>query len=70
MNIEYITDRKGKRKSIIISERDWNKVNDNYSKKIKKLEILLDIKKSLHEVELHKKGKKKLKTLDELLNEN
>lgn len=65
--VEYITDTRGKRKSVVISEKDWNRVNDFYSKKIKKLETLLDLKKSIHEVELYKKGKKKLKTLTEVL---
>lgn len=69
MNIEYITDINGKRKSVVISEKDWNRVNKSYSQKIKKLETLLDIKKSFQEVEQHRNGKKKLKTLAEVLNE-
>ena len=41
LNIEYITDAKGRQKSVIIPNRQWNAFLSNYQKIKKKLEMYI-----------------------------
>jgi hypothetical protein len=77
MNIQYITDYKGDTTGIFIPIQDWEYLTKRYQgledvvyeKEPTKEEILEGLKEAINEVKLHKKGKIKLKSLDELLNE-
>jgi hypothetical protein len=69
LHIEYITDAKGKQKSVVIPHKQWNAFLSDYQKTKKKLEVLSGIGQALSEVELIKKGKLKKQTLSEFLNE-
>ena len=69
LNIEYITDAKGKQKSVVISHKQWTAFLADYQKTKKKLAVLSGIGQALKEVELIKKGKLKTQTLSSFLNE-
>jgi hypothetical protein len=69
LNIEYITDAKGKQKSVIISHKQWTAFLADYQKTKKKLQVLNGIGQAMKEVELIKKGKIKKQTLSAFLNE-
>lgn len=76
MNLQYLTDNKGNTTGVYVPIQDWEEMKQ-YFKSIEKgeyqeptkTEILQSIKDALHEVELHKQGKIKLKTIDDLINE-
>ena len=65
--LKYIKDSLGRRRGVQLSLRDWRKIE----KKINEAKFLTKLRKDLDEsfedIRLYKQGKKKLKTLDELL---
>jgi len=65
MGIQYITDTKGHRKNVVIPYKDWEKL----MKEMQKQRMLLGLKEAVLEVKVMIAGKKKMKTLDELINE-
>ena len=69
LHIEYITDAKGKQKSVIIPHKEWTAFLSDYEKTKKKLEVLNGIGQALTEVELIKKGAIKKQSLSAFLNE-
>ncbi|HWB64787.1 MAG TPA: hypothetical protein VG603_14825 [Chitinophagales bacterium] len=68
-NIEYITDAKGKQKSVVIPQKQWDALLTDYEKLKKKVEVLGGIGSALKEVTLIKKGKLRKQTLSGFLNE-
>ncbi len=65
MEIQYITDKKGHKKNVIIPYKEWDKL----MKEMKKQRVLLGLKEAVSDVKAMIAGKKKMKTLDELINE-
>jgi len=76
MNLQYISNSKGKKTGVFIPIDDWEKIKDHlvnlegfdYNEPTK-AEILEGIKDALKEVKLHQQGKIKLKSARELLHE-
>jgi hypothetical protein len=58
MNISYIIDRKGNRKSVIISKKEWNCFCDEFEKTKYKLNVLLGIQEDRKEVKPLQRHKK------------
>lgn len=65
MDIQYITDKKGHKKNVIIPYKEW----ETLMKEMKKQRVLLGLKEAVSEVKEMIAGKKKMKTIDELINE-
>lgn len=68
--IKYLVNEKGQKTSVVVPLQAWNKMNDDFSKLQKKLQVLLGIQSALHEVKLSKKSGKKLQTLKDFLSES
>jgi hypothetical protein len=81
MPIQYLHDSKGKPTGVYIPIRDWEKIKKNgrlpkldpepeeeYVEPTKE-EIIEGLKHAIEEVKLHREGKIKLQSFDELLNE-
>ncbi len=68
-SLKYINDSKSKHRLVQMLLSDWKKIE----KKLLEAEFLLKLRKdvvsSLDEIALYKQGKKKLKTLQEVLAE-
>ncbi|HET6400692.1 MAG TPA: hypothetical protein VFH95_04755 [Candidatus Kapabacteria bacterium] len=68
-SLSYLSDSKGKHTAIQMPMKDWKKVEQ----RLREAEFLTNLRSSyteaLQEVKLHRQGKKKLKTLEELLAE-
>ena len=69
LHIEYLTDSKGKTKSIVIPQKEWEAFQKEFIKLKNKLDVLLGIQSAMNEVKIIREGKKKAKTLSQLLNE-
>lgn len=76
MNLQYISDNKGKKTGVFIPIDDW-KIIQKYLfgvveldyKEPTKAEVLEGLKNAFNEVKLHREGKIKLKSARELLHE-
>lgn len=68
--MQYIVDNKGIKTSVIIPFDKWEKINSDYHKLQKKLEVFLAIQDGLSEIKSAKKQGKKLQTLSDFLNES
>jgi hypothetical protein len=68
-SLSYISDSKGRHTAVQIPMKDWKKVEQ----RLREADFLTNLRSSfsdaLQEVKLHRQGKKKLKTLEELLDE-
>jgi PHD/YefM family antitoxin component YafN of YafNO toxin-antitoxin module len=70
MNIQYITDEKGKQKAVIIPIKEWEEMQKEHERIKNKLAVLNGIKDALNEVKDISEGKRqKGKSLTEFLNE-
>ncbi len=74
MNIQYLTDSKGQPTGVFIPIKEWEKLKRDYQLPADDdapttQDVIDGIKEALEEVKLHRQGKIKLKSLDELLNE-
>lgn len=67
--INYLTDAEGNQVAVQIPIAEWKLFQKEFDTVKRKLEILLGIKDALQEVEQAKKGKIKLQTLTEFLDE-
>jgi hypothetical protein len=69
-SLSYISDSKGKQTAIQMPMKDWKKVEQQ----LREAEFLRNLRSSVsegvEEMKLHRQGKKKLKTLEELLAED
>ena len=76
MNVQYLSDRKGRRTGVYIPIKEWEKMKKRYDLPIEEDEpaltkagLIADVKEALEEVKLYKQGKVQLQTLDDFLNE-
>ena len=65
MQIEYITDKAGHKKSVVVPYREWEKL----LKEMEKQRVLLGVKGAVSEVNQMLAGRKKERSLQELLDE-
>jgi hypothetical protein len=63
MDVQFVTDKKGKKTAVQLSLKQWN----DLQKEIKKLEVLESLKQAFKEIELHSKGKIKTLSAKQLL---
>ena len=68
MNIQFVTNERGDRQSVIMPYIDWLKINELLSNKGTVL-LLEEIEKGLKQVKQIKEGKLPKKTFKQLLNE-
>lgn len=68
--MQYIVDDSGTRTSVIVPYEKWEKLNSDYRKLQKKLDVLLSIKKGINEIKIAEKQRKNLQTLSEFLSES
>lgn len=68
--LTYITDRKGKKTSVVIPVQTWKKINVDYNKLLKKVEVLTGVAEGIKEIKTLKKSGAKLQSLNDLLNES
>jgi hypothetical protein len=70
MNIQYITDKKGKPKAVIIPIKEWEEMTAEHERIKNKLEVLRGMEDALQEVQEIKEGKRrKGRRLSDFLNE-
>jgi len=69
LHIEYITDLKGKPKSVVIPNGEWLKFTKEYEMLKNKLTVMMGLESALKEVKEIKAGKKKAKPFSDFLNE-
>ncbi|MBC7571702.1 MAG: hypothetical protein H7319_18525 [Spirosoma sp.] len=83
MNVQYISDHKGCTAGVFIPIEEWERIKEEYNlpldsdgdydedgMPLTKEALLADVKQALKEVELYKKGKIQMQTLDDFLNES
>ncbi len=63
MTVQYLTDTHGKKTGVLLSIKDWEKIQ----KKLNTEQLYEDFRESLREIKLHKEGKIKLKVEDKEL---
>ncbi len=69
-DIQYVVDNTGSKISVILPFMEWEKLNLEYQKLQKKMEIMLGIQSSMMEIKEAKKTGVKLQTLTDFLDEN
>jgi len=69
LHLEYITDKRGKAKSVIIPRKEWDFLQNDYIRLKNKLAVLLGLSEAMREVRDIQSGKKKAKSLSAFLNE-
>lgn len=69
MDIQYITDAKGKHKAVIIPIKEWEEMRKEHEKIKNKLDALNGLEDALREVAEIKAGKQQGRTLSEFLRE-
>ncbi len=69
MKIDFITDKNGRHKSVIIPHKQWKNFEADYIRIKNKLKVLTGIQDAVKEVKQLRNGKSKQKTLKELINE-
>jgi hypothetical protein len=72
MDIQYITDKKGKKNAVLLPISDWDKIQKDLIELDRlrdKKYFMLELKNALDEVILSKEGKLKLQTAKEFLDE-
>ena len=65
MQVQYITDKKGHKTNVVIPYKEW----EHLIKEMQKQRVLLGLKEAVSDVKAMLAGKRKMKTIDELLNE-
>lgn len=65
MTVQYLTDQKGKKTGVLVSIKDWEKIQ----KKLNTELFYEEFRESVREIKAYKKGKKELRDISELLNE-
>ncbi len=63
MDVQYVTDQKGKKTAIQMSLKQWKELQ----KGLKKLELFEELKQAFKEMEQHSKGNLKTPTTKQLL---
>lgn len=65
MEIQYITDKKGHKTNVVIPYKEWEQL----MKEMHKQRLLLGLKEAVADVKTMMTGKKKMRTIKELINE-
>lgn len=65
MTVQYLTNQKGKKTGVVLSIKDWEKIQ----KKLNTELFYEEFKESVREIKAHKESKKQLKDISNLLNE-
>ena len=65
MQVQYITDKKGHKTNVVIPYKEW----EHLIKEMQKQRVLLGLKEAVSDVKAMLAGKKKMKTIEDLLNE-
>lgn len=68
--IQYYTDDKGKRTSVIVSLKEWQKLNTRLAALEIKLKVFNSVRKGIKEVKEARKANRKLQPLSEFINES
>lgn len=68
--LTYIVDEKGKKTSVLVPLKTWEKITTDYSQLQNKLRVLTGIKDGLNEIKDAKRSGKKLQTLKDFLRES
>jgi len=69
MNLQYVTDAKGKQRAVLIPIKDWKEYEKKNERLRKKMEVLDGLKQAMKEVKAIESGKLKAKTLKQLIDE-
>lgn len=82
MNVQYISDHKGRRTGVFIPIKEWDKLKEHFhlpqgesdaggddELPLTKEQLLADVKGALEEVKLYKQGKIQLQSARDFLNE-
>lgn len=69
MNVQIVKDTEGKPQSVVIPYNEWKTYELQYEKLKNKLSVLIGIQEAIEEVKEIKAGRKKGKTLKQLLDE-
>ena len=67
--VKYIVDDKGNKSSVIVPFKRWRKLNDDYQKLLKKMEVFDNIRHGMQEIKRAKKTGIKLQPLNDFLDE-
>ena len=65
MQVQYVTNEKGKKTAVQLSLKQWSELQ----KEIKKLELFDELKQAFKEMEQHRGGKLKTLTTKQLLSQ-
>ena len=68
-HLQYLTDSSGRQKAVQLPLKEWLAIQSQLEKAERKRELLEDLGSAAKEIRDIESGKKKGKTLDELLNE-
>jgi hypothetical protein len=69
LTLEYLNDKNGKVKAVMIPIGDWKKLTAKMERYERTLKIKSDIQQALKEVKMMQQGKLKKQTLSQFLNE-
>ena len=76
MNVQYISDHKGRHTGVYIPIKEWEKLTKRYDlpvdeddEPLTKEQLLADVKEALEEIKLYKQGKIQLQSFDDFINE-
>lgn len=65
MQVQYITDKKGHKTNVVIPFKEW----EHLMKEMQKQRVLLGLKEAVSEVKTMLSGKKKIKTIEDIIDE-
>ncbi len=72
MKVQYLTNDKGERISVLIPFKEWNKLNqerEELRSKLQEAELAQRYREALTDIQLFKEGKLKTRPIQELLDE-
>lgn len=72
MNVQYVSNGKGERTSVLVPLKEWDAINkerEELKHKLEEAKLALRFKKTLSDVKLFKAGKLKTRPVQELLDE-
>jgi hypothetical protein len=72
MNVQFVTNAKGEKTSVIIPFKEWNALNkerEELKHKLQEAELTLRYKQAFEDAELFEQGKLETHPISELLNE-
>lgn len=69
LNVQYVTNKKGRATAVQVPIKDWKLLMDDYAKTKQFAKLKKDLTEAVKEIEEIKAGKKKVVTLNEFLHE-